>query len=256
MHDPLPHVTDMGMGAGLLPVVFLHSLAGTRRHWTDQLQSVQATRRGVAIDLLGHGANPTPVEGRTSIEQFADDVVTTANQLGLSRFTLVGHSFGAGVAICCATRVPDLVAGLFLADPVGDQRQAPRADLDAFLAAIESPAYRDTVRGFWNRILEGGTAATKRRVLADLHETRPEVVVAAFRALLDFDPTSALRKFSGPAFSIITPFNDFPYSLHRLVPDLQYERITGTSHWLHMDQPAHFNAALRRFLDNTNELTE
>jgi lipase len=80
------------------------------------------------MDLLGHGDNPTPWRGDLSFDRIANDVIATANHLGLHRLVLVGHSFGSGVAIACAAKTPRHVAGLLLADPIGDQRQAPSGD--------------------------------------------------------------------------------------------------------------------------------
>jgi pimeloyl-ACP methyl ester carboxylesterase len=159
------------------------------------------------MDLLGHGDNPTPWRGDLSFDRIANDVIATANHLGLHRLVLVGHSFGSGVAIA-----------------------------------------EEVIHGFWQRILAGAAAATRDRVMADLIATPQEVVVGGFRAMTEFDPISALGSYRGPRLAILTPDNDFPYSLHRLIPDLPHVRMTGTSHWLHMDQPDTFDALLAQFL--------
>jgi pimeloyl-ACP methyl ester carboxylesterase len=200
------------------------------------------------MDLLGHGDNPTPWRGDLSFDRIANDVIATANHLGLHRLVLVGHSFGSGVAIACAAKTPRHVAGLLLADPIGDQRQAPEDEVSAFMQAVESDRCEEVIHGFWQRILAGAAAATRDRVMADLIATPQEVVVGGFRAMTEFDPISALGSYRGPRLAILTPDNDFPYSLHRLIPDLPHVRMTGTSHWLHMDQPDTFDALLAQFL--------
>ena len=47
-------------GTGGLPVVFLHSYAGSKAHWAAQLAHLRKTRRAVAIDLRGHGDSAAP----------------------------------------------------------------------------------------------------------------------------------------------------------------------------------------------------
>lgn len=246
MSKRIPHVTERGTGG--LPIVFLHSLGGTKAHWTAQLEVFGRTRRCLALDLLGHGENPTPWGGDLSFDRVANDVVSTANHLGLHRVVLVGHSFGGGVAISCAAKIPKHIAGLLLVDPIGDQRRTPSDERAAFIAAIESDRYEETVLGFWDRILAGAADATRDRVTADLLATPREVIVSGFHAMTTFDPVAALAAYPGPRLSVVTPFNDLPQSLHRVIPDLPRVQITGTSHWLQMDRPEEFNERLARFL--------
>ncbi len=246
MTKRLPHVSERGSEG--LPIVFLHSLGGTRAHWNAQIEHFGEDRRTVALDLLGHGTNPTPWRGDISFDRVANDAVTTANHIGLERFVLAGHSFGSGVAIACASKLPNYIAGLLLADPIGDQRQAPAEEVSAFMAAIESDQYDETVRGFWGQILSGGKPSTRERVMADLLATPRRVVVDGFRAMTTFDPVTALQAYAGPKLSVTTPLNDSPYSLHQLIPDFPHVRISGTSHWLQMDSHTEFNAVLTRFL--------
>ncbi len=251
MTKRLPHVVEEGSGG--LPVVFLHSLGGTGGHWNAQIEHFGKNRRTVTLDLLGHGANPTPWRGGISLDRVANDVVTTANHIGLERFVLAGHSFGSGVAIACASKIPNYVAGLLLADSIGDQRKAPKEDVSAFMAAIESDQYDVTIRDFWGQILSGAKRSTRERVEADLLATPRRVVIDAFRAMTTFDPVTALRAYPGPKLSVTTPFNDAPYSLHELIPDLPHVQISGSSHWLQMDSPAEFNAVLAGFLTDLGE---
>jgi pimeloyl-ACP methyl ester carboxylesterase len=47
---------------------------------------------------------------------------------------------------------------------------------------------------------------------------------------------------------VITPLNDFPFSLHRVDPDVQTVIVAGTGHWLHMEKPDELNRHLDEFL--------
>ena len=57
----------------------------------------------------------------------------------------------------------------------------------------------------------------------------------------------AIRSYTGPKLSIVTPLNEFPFSLHRVDPDLPYTVFPGTGHWLHIERPEAFNALLDDF---------
>src|SRR5436305_342754 len=85
-------------GSGALPVLFLHSLAGNGGQWALQLDHLRRHRRAVALDFRGHGESDPAEDGDYSVHGLMGDVAAVADQLGLRRFLLAGHSLGAAVA--------------------------------------------------------------------------------------------------------------------------------------------------------------
>ncbi|MBA3318408.1 MAG: alpha/beta hydrolase [Gemmatimonadales bacterium] len=237
-------VDDAGTGEAVLLV---HSLAGNTGHWAGQLEHLRKTRRAVALDLRGHGHSDPPKQGEYSIEAQSEDVGAVADFLGLERFAVVGHSMGAGVALAYAGAHPDRVTHLLLADPIGDGTQTPEAEVRPFLDALDSPGYTETIEGYWSSIA-GSDGAVLDRLLRDLRATPRETMVRGLHAVMAFDPKPALARFRGPTLAVVTPENDFPYSMHRLGPGLPQRVITGTGHWLQIERPAEFNRILERFL--------
>jgi pimeloyl-ACP methyl ester carboxylesterase len=238
-------VDDGGSGD---PIVLVHSLAGNTRQWSGQLDHLRKTRRAVALDLRGHGKSEAPRNGEYSMEAQAEDVGAVADALGLERFALVGHSMGAGVALAYAGAHPGRVTHLLLADPIGDGTQTPEAEVRPFLEALGSPAYSETIEGYWSSIA-GSDGAVLERLLRDLRETPQETMVRGLHAVMAFDPKPALARFRGPTLAVITPANDFLYSMHRVGAGLPHRVITGTGHWLHIERPEEFNRIMERFLE-------
>jgi pimeloyl-ACP methyl ester carboxylesterase len=236
-------VNDAGSGPA---VVFLHSLAGNMSQWTAQLQHLRQARRGVALDLRGHGHSEPPSDGRYTIEAQVPDLDAVVDALGLERFALVGHSFGAGVALEYAAARPERVSHLVVADPIGDGTQTPEDEVRPFLDALDSPAYTETIEGYWSSIA-GSDGAVLQRLLADLRATPRETVVRGLHAVMAYDPKPALARLRMPTLAVITPANDFPYSMHKLPPGLPHRVIEGTGHWLQIERPAEFNRILDRF---------
>jgi pimeloyl-ACP methyl ester carboxylesterase len=237
-------VDDGGSGE---PILFVHSLAGNIRQWSGQLEPLRKTRRAVAFDLRGHGKSDAPGNGEYSMEAQAQDVGAVADGLGLQRFALVGHSMGAGVALAYAGANPGRVSHILVADPIGDGTQTPEEEVRPFLDALDSPAYVETIEGYWSSIA-GSDGAVLERLLRDLRDTPRETMVHGLHAVMAFDPKPALAKFRGPILAVITPANDFPYSMHRLGSGLPHRVITGTGHWLQLERPEEFNRILVRFL--------
>jgi esterase len=146
---------------------------------------------------------------------------------------------------------PRSVAHLVLADSIGDGTQTPEAEIRPFLEALDTPAYAETIEGYWSSIA-GSDGAVLERVLADLRATPREAMVLGLHSVMAFDPKPALEAYRGPTLAVITPANDFSYSLHRLGRGLPHRVIDGTGHWLQMERPGEFNRILDQFLGEKN----
>ena len=240
------HVEDGGSGGP--PVLFVHGLGGSAGQWSAQLAHLRPNVRALALDLRGHGRSTPSAAGAYGVADLASDVSAVADELGLERFVLVGHSLGGSVAIEAARREgAERIAGLVLVDPNGDQTKIPRDELDAFLASLRA-APVDEMRWYFKQVLAGAAAGVAERVLADLEAAPPEALVAALASSFDYSPSAALADYEGPVLSVISDMNTLPYSLHELDPDLPVRPIPGTSHWLMLDRPEELNRILDGFL--------
>ena len=235
-------------GAGGLPVVFVHSLAGTGSQWNAQLLHLRLYRRAVAIDLMGHGRSDPPRGGDYSLDSLAGGVAATVDALRLGRVFVVGHSMGGGVALAYAAAHPERVAGLLLVDPIDDPSRRTEDVMTPFLEKLQSPEYEATIEAYWRQILEGANEDVMARVLGDLKRTPSTTVVESLKAMEKFDAAAEFARYRGPALSIVTRFNDVPSSLHKVVPGLRHTVISGTSHWIQMDRPEEFNRVMDEFI--------
>jgi pimeloyl-ACP methyl ester carboxylesterase len=95
-------------------VLFLHGFPQTSYSWHRQLEVVGSRRyRGIAFDQRGYSAGARPVNvGDYRIGELVDDVLRVADELGMDRFDLVGHDWGAMVAWVVAGRHPARVRTL------------------------------------------------------------------------------------------------------------------------------------------------
>ncbi|GAA0253257.1 haloalkane dehalogenase [Cryptosporangium japonicum] len=124
------HSVSVGTGP---TVLFLHGNPTSSYLWRHVLEPVAAAGfRCVALDLIGMGRSPRPdlaysfADHARHVEAFADD---------LGAATLVGHDWGAVLALDLLGRRPDLVdAVAFL-----EGHLHPVARLDELFAAIREP---------------------------------------------------------------------------------------------------------------------
>lgn len=106
------------------PVVLLHGLAAGSAIWLLNFDQIfeSGPRRVLAIDLLGFGRSSKPnFDYSTEIEW---DLVLSIERwrraIGLEQpFVLVGHEFGAYLALCYSFHFPDLISHVVLADAYG-----------------------------------------------------------------------------------------------------------------------------------------
>jgi pimeloyl-ACP methyl ester carboxylesterase len=102
-------------GAGP-PVVLLHGLASNARIWDGVAPLLAgAGLRVVALDQRGHGGSDQPDTGY-DFAAVGRDLEAALAGLGIDRPLLVGHSWGANVALAYAADQPARVAGLVLVD--------------------------------------------------------------------------------------------------------------------------------------------
>ncbi len=118
--------------AGTLPVVLLHGFPDDARTW-DAVAGALAGEgyRTLAPYLRGFGATRFLDERAPRSGQLAalgQDVVEFVDALGLDRFTLVGHDWGARAAYIAAALLPGRVRGL-VALAVGYGTNDPRQEL-------------------------------------------------------------------------------------------------------------------------------
>jgi proline iminopeptidase len=125
-------VEDLGDG---FPLVVLHGGPGFDhsmfRPWLDPLGE---EFRLLYVDERGQGRSDRVDPATLSLEVFAHDVDLLAAALGLERFALLGHSFGAIVATAHAVELG--TAAAYVISGGGDSSAGLEADVDASLAAM------------------------------------------------------------------------------------------------------------------------
>src|SRR5262249_18598570 len=80
--------------------VLIHGLTGDLSIWflCQAMGTLARTFRVTAYDLRGHGYSSLPPSGYTSSDQ-AGDALAIMDALAIDRAMLVGHSFGAVIAM-------------------------------------------------------------------------------------------------------------------------------------------------------------
>jgi pimeloyl-ACP methyl ester carboxylesterase len=80
------------------PVVLIHGMINSSRHWESVAMRLAGSHRMIAPDLIGHGDSATP-RGDYSLGAHAAGIRDLLAAIGVESATIVGHSLGGGVAM-------------------------------------------------------------------------------------------------------------------------------------------------------------
>lgn len=245
--------------SGAVPVVFVHGMVGYIGFWNAALAACADRRRAVAIDLRGHGSSEAPEDGDYSVEACASDVLAVLDALSIEQVVLVGHSYGTFVVIEAAARRASAVRRVVLVDPPGDfthlSPEVRAEQLEPFLASVESDGWRGAVETTFDQALAGGTPATVATIRGRLAAMPQAAMVGMYRSMFGYRPKAALERYlatpGAAVYSILAPPNAWPFSLHVLVPAIDTTVIPDVSHWIMLDAPERFVAALEHAIAGT-----
>ena len=122
-----------GHGPALL---LLHGLGCDHRTWLPVMAALSRRYTVIAPDLLGHGSSDKP-RADYSVGGYANGMRDLLTVLGIDRATVVGHSFGGGVAMQFAYQFPERTERLVLVAPGGIGREVTPA-----IRAISLPGFQ------------------------------------------------------------------------------------------------------------------
>ncbi|TAK99662.1 MAG: alpha/beta hydrolase [Rhodospirillaceae bacterium] len=116
------HYADWG-NDGAPPLILVHGNRDHARSWDWIAGTLRDRWHVVAPDLRGHGDSAWSPEGAYLNPYHLLDFVELMDTLGHDKVTVVGHSFGAGVASRYAAIFPDRIAKLAIVDGFGPELQ-------------------------------------------------------------------------------------------------------------------------------------
>jgi len=162
---PLPHL-ELAARAwgedGDTRVIALHGWLDNAATF-DRLAPVLGGARVAALDLPGHGRSGRfPAGCGHHFVDWVPVVIAAADALGWERFSLMGHSMGAGIASLVPSATPGRVERVVLLEGFGPLSESA-ADAPASLATAlrqEAKVGRDAPRIF--RSLDAAVAARRR----------------------------------------------------------------------------------------------
>ena len=243
------------IGAGP-PVVLVHGLGCSHRHWMPVARRLSARHSVYAWDARGHGTCRSQPGSAITLARLARDLQQMLDHFGLGRSVLVGHSMGAlAVMQYLQSHGGERVAGVVLVD------QSPRIVTDEgwrlgmfggcskeMLMGLISGA-RENLAETVIHAVEAATGDWVRRRLA------PEATLGrALRGWLSsIDPSALLDLAESLVLGGQSPhYADVPLARYyqRAVRHATVTVFERSGHSPHVAEPGRFARELLQFLDD------
>jgi pimeloyl-ACP methyl ester carboxylesterase len=260
--------------AGVGPAVLLiHGIAGSSRTWEPVIPLLAGTHTVVAPDLVGHGESAKP-PGDYSLGAQASALRDLLSVLDIERVTVVGQSFGGGVAMQFSYQFPENCDRLVLVGSGGLGRE-----VNWLLRLLTIPGVEYVLP-----VLTPGFVRDRGNELVELlHKAgfRHPRAVEMWRAYASLSELESRRAFVRTLRGVIDPGgqsvnamdrlyltariptmivwgdrdNIIPVSharaAHDAIPGSRLEIIEGAGHFPHVEAPHRFVEILSEFMDST-----
>ncbi|HEY8504536.1 MAG TPA: alpha/beta hydrolase [Gemmataceae bacterium] len=247
------------LGEGKTALVFVHGWCCDHSVWHHQAAALSGKVRMLFVDLPGYGKSDRP-DGDPTMDVFARGIDAVLRNAGVERAVLAGHSMGTPVVRQFYRLFPEKTKALVFVDGALRPTVQSEAEAEKFLSMFTEENFREAAPKFLTAMLPPDAPASMREHLERLVSgTDPRVAVRSMRAMFDEklwkdDPV----KVPAQALMAKSPFwtEDYKKFARKLVPGLDYREFDGVGHFLFMEKPEEFNAALVEFLKKQGVLPE
>ena len=92
-------------------LIFIHGVGLCSEIWEPQVEYFSKQYKVITYDFLGHGLTP-PASKSPTIEDYVEQLNELVISLGISSFSLIGHSMGAIISVAYSLKYGDKINSL------------------------------------------------------------------------------------------------------------------------------------------------
>ena len=246
------------------PVILLHGSGpgvSAWSNWADTIPALAEEFHVIAPDIAGFGHTELKEGTEYGIKLWVAHLFSLMDALGIPSASLVGNSFGGGLALAATLSDPSRVERLvLLGTPAGEfvMTEGLRAgwfyepSLEAMEQVLRLFPYDDTivtsemVQSRYEASARPGAQDAYRKLIA---QPGPDGQDTILRGV----PEKALRTIDKPTLVVhgrddrVIPF-ELALRLHREIPDSELHSFGRCGHWVQIERRAEFNELVHRFL--------
>jgi pimeloyl-ACP methyl ester carboxylesterase len=238
-----------GATPGVPPVLVLHGWGAHIEAVGPIVRSLGAATTVVAVDLPGFGSSSPPPEA-WAVRDYAGFATAVAEHCGFSdRYSIVGHSFGARIAIWLASEPQPRIARMVLTGAAGIRPHRKPSYYGKVGMAKVGRAAACAGGGPGRRLQQ----RIRSRVASEDWLSAPETMRGTLANVLREDLSDRLPRVSVPTLLLWGEDDaDTPLWMGRkmeaLIPDAGLVVLPAAGHYAYADQAGQFNALANEFL--------
>ncbi|THH05928.1 hypothetical protein EW145_g4439 [Phellinidium pouzarii] len=238
-------------------IIMVHGWPGLWSNWVHQIMEFQDTYHIIAPDHRGFGSSthPEDVESSGTMGDLVGDLACVLENAGVDSAICLGHDWGAQVCWEAARSRPDLIEAVAAAVvPIDPIPFMTKEEEDYLVEQYSIQGFAYTLQFYthgnrhaaWEFAHTQGNYTISQPALA-IYPTHDPVadwsVAAALLGSANFLPNLTVE------VSIPDPLPQSKVGLHMTSKLLEFPQTVPAAHWVQLEKPAEFNAALRRWLD-------
>ena len=265
----------VGQGPALL---LLHGLGCDHTTWEPVIDALARRYTVIAPDLLGHGLSDKP-RADYSVGGYANGMRDLLTLLGIDKVTVVGHSFGGGVAMQFAYQFPERTERMILVASGGLGPEVSRSiravttpGFHQVMGVLTLPGIRhlgkaglialsrtglpaahdlDEVAEIYDSFRDPAFRTAIRHVVSAVVDWRGQIVTMADRAYLtEAMPMAVIWGRDDRVIPVRHASN-----AAALAPNARVEVIAKAGHFPHKDHPQRFAKIVHDFVSSTQPAT-
>ncbi len=226
-------------------VLFLHGWRSNSQLWFKVIdQLIKKNYELYFLDLPGFGQSGKVIKS-LNLDDYADIVLGFLKKIGLTKITVIGHSFGGAVGIKLALKQPPIISKLVLVDSSGIRTQTAKKKIGKFIAKIVKPIFTvPTLKPLREKIY--------RLIGAEDYVATPELVETYINVIKE-NLTHKLKNIKSPTLLIWgendkeTPIKDALLMTNE-IKGSQLVIMKNAGHFSFLDQPKTFQDEIIKFL--------
>lgn len=268
----MDHISVEETGTGGSPVIFIPGLSSPREAWRSVAADLARTHRVYLVQVNGFGGDDPRANLRPGIlDGIVGDLRQFIRDRRLENPAVVGHSMGGLVGLMMAARHPESVGRLMVVDALpyfGVLAAPPGTDVTVAMIEPRAAQMRDAVSASYGRAPDpaaveaniGGMTMkeeNKPSLRAWATASDPRVAAQAMYEDLTTDMRPELSRIRAPVTVVYAWNQTFPRREQGAVffgrefaplPGVRIREVGEAAHFVMLDQPQAFRAALNEFL--------
>lgn len=236
------------------PIILVHGNGLSHGQWKYNIEPLARDHEVYALDMPGFGQSDKP-DSEYGLTYYMNFLKAFMDSMGISRPTIVGHSFGGAVAAGFAAKYSEDVTGIVLSDATGITPVGTRYNQALFKVLMNMMVRSRKV--YCRPMFYNGIASSLLddvQLVTDLSESR-KAFMSNCREILQCDTayTESIRTVSAPTLIVwgkndmLLPVSD-AVRYHELIPGSTMKLIDRCGHLPNVEKYQEFNDAVLDFL--------